>query len=220
MTQIYWSYRPRKHIGGTSALVIDDSELDATGKQLLGGVNDHISELFSRVFHWFDLPAGDFAAIDALNEKTYERSLSGWPIASIDNEATGELLHTLGDFLALALLLEMNAVHALCASDITSFVSKHAASVRLFSEFNVFLNMLEATGEEGPGVLSALQKKALQEHLNKASQAAAKPHRAIKNQALEIYRSGNFQSKNQAAEKIAPRIGRTSQTVRGWLRGV
>lgn len=220
MAQIYWSYRPRKHIGGTSALVIDDSELDVTAKQILGGANDHISELFSRVFHWFDLTVGDFAAIDALNERTYEKSLSGWPIASINNEATNELSHTLGDFLALALLLEMNAAHALCASDITSFVSKHAASVRLFSEFNVFLNMLEATGKEGSGVPPALMQKVLQVHLNKASQVAAKTHREIKNKALEMYRSGNFQSKNQAAEKIAPQIGRTSQTVRGWLQGV
>jgi hypothetical protein len=47
----------------------------------------------------------------------------------------------------------------------------------------------------------------------------AKNHEA-KAQAIELYRNGNWPSKDKAAEEIAKTVNRAFRTVRSWLGGV
>ena len=220
MTQIYWSYEPRQHINGTSSIHADDSELDVTCKQLLKGTNSHLSDLLPRAWEWFDIPMGDFIKLDMLNEKTFEKIHSGQSISIFENPTYAQAVLTLGDFLALSVLWEKLAQDALCADSFSDFVTRHTLSVSLYRTFTEHLGFLSATAEDQGSSLDSLMHEAVTANCAKASQEAAKRHREIKAKAIEMYRSGNYKSKNQAAEKIAALVGRTVAVVRGWLQGI
>lgn len=95
--------------------------------------------------------------------------------------------------------------------------------IKNFSEAKITLHEIRNVESERQLVLlisTRSRKTALVANAKKASEAAAEPNRAIKAKAVGLYKSGNFPSKNKAAEVIAPQIGRSVQVVRGWLKGI
>ncbi|MFZ4539634.1 hypothetical protein [Propionivibrio sp.] len=219
MAQIYWSYRPRKHIDGQASIEIDDAELDITGKQLLEGTKYHLSDLLPHVWIWFGFPPGDFDELNLLNKKTFDKMYSGQTIATFENPTNAQVMLTLGDFLAWSYFLESLALDALCANRLSDFVSRHTLSVSLFSAYETQLSFLQEDAD-APCIRQEILRNAITANCTMASQIAAKPHREIKEKALELYRNGNFKSKNQAAEKIANQVHRSVAVVRGWLQGI
>jgi len=59
--------------------------------------------------------------------------------------------------------------------------------------------------------------KTKSDHGRKMADASHMANRAKRDKAIEIYKSGNFPSKNRAAELIAPQVGAAVRTVRDWL---
>lgn len=219
MPKIYWSYEPRKHVAGNGVLHLDDSELDKTAKQLLDGTKDHLSELLGYAWAWFDITPGDFDGLDLLNEKTLEKIQSGSPISIVENGTNAEANLGLGELLSMAAYCEKIALDSLSNASFSKFVSSHGLSVKLFSDFLSYLLIISMDADD-PGDERLIFARAITANCIKASEEAAKGHREIKAKALEMYRSGNYKSKNQAAEKIAGEVGRSVAVVRGWLKGM
>ena len=220
MTQIYWSYEPRKYIDSTSLIDIDDSELDIVCKQLLEGTKSHLSSLLPCVWEWFDFPIGEFDQLNLLNEKTFNKIDDGQPIAIFENPTYSQAMLTLGDFLALSLLWEKLAQDALCENQLSDFISRHTLSVSIYSTFTANQSFLSASAEDTGNEYEVLMRAAVAANCTKASHKAVEFSRKMKAKALDLYRNGNFKSKNQAAEKIAPAVNRTVAVVRGWLQGI
>ena len=216
MPKIYWSYEPRKHVAGNGLLSLDDSELDKTAKQLLDGTKEHLSELLGYAWAWFDITPGDFDGLDLLNAKTLENIQSGSSIAINEKGTNAEITQGLGELLAMAACCEDIALDSLCDARFSNFVSSHSLSVKLF---NAFLSIVSIDADD-PIDKHLIFAQAIQANCIKASNEAAKGHRLIKAKAIEMYRSGNFKSKNQASEKIAEKVNRSVAVVRAWLKGI
>ncbi len=214
MAKIYFSYEPRKHIGGAGSLDIDGGELSPVAKNLLAGTERHQGALFGAAWSFFELIPGDFDSLDTLNETTAARLDEGQAVRSCDTGAES-VRQLLLDFLALSMFWEKLALDALCDELYSNFVSRHSLSVDLLARFETSLNFVFSQSDEveSPALL-------LTTHLKACSEQAAQASREIKQRALDMYRAGSFRSKNQAAESIAPKIHRTVAVVRGWLRGI
>lgn len=216
MKTAYFSYLPRTHINGKAHVEIDDSELSDIEKNMLAGASEHLGEVIGYAWAWFDLIPGDLEALEKLIAESMMRIDQNGFIRPCDSDSSDEVRKTLGDFLSASVLYSKTAIDQLYDGDHGGFVEYLIHSVDCFARFNAYCDMLVPNDE----VDRRHVYEAVKAHLKEASERAAKPNREIRAKALEMFRNNNYQSKNQAAEKIAPEVGRTVAVVRGWLKGL
>lgn len=213
MKTIYFDYQPKKHISGTGVIKIDDCELDVTEKQLLKGASEHLVEVICSAWVFFDLTPGDFDGLNRINDETFSKLSSGEYISFADDD---DYMARLLEVLSVSLLFANLAINSLCKGDYQSFARYYGLSERNLGSFHTSITFVKYSDAGSPeGIKSALAL-----HLKAASDKASEQHRKIKEKVLAEYRTGTFKSKNQAAEQLSRKHGRSVAVVRGWLQGI